>query len=811
MRKLLLTPVRAVAAHRSVSLFLLVLGFLWVSGAGASASDVYGNIGPAPQLPQEGLFGRYPMGNYQLDQYFPGLEVGLSSGIDASGVIPLVAYGVAQTVWLITAFMAYALITLFAFAFSLDLVGDGTPDSGALAPIANAIHNIYTNTFGTPWLTAAVSLVGLWTMWKALVQRRYTETAGALAMSLLYCVLALGIVTHPTQTIGPVSRLTNQISTAFLSATTQGTLTGEQQAKQAVSDQLFGLLVFEPWTVLEFGGTEHCTTTTTKDKPQPVAVRPLSTNPTEDLKLSDQLEHTTQFTQGTKTCINDRNKYAAHFLAFPFQSTRRSDEYKALKAGDNKLLPASDPGKLNPQTYPLGPADEPAAEAMGKSGQYQRLLLSFVILAGDTGGVLLFGGLAFAVLLAQIRVLWRLAFAPVALVAAVIPGRGHDFFCNWLTGLGGLLLRKAIYSLILAIMLAVCQALADATSNLGWLMSFLLQAALLWTVFLEREKLASELLSATAGSHTASEHKTGRLQAVYAATRLAAIPRLPHRRPGKESPPPKIDTDSPGGNPKLPTPPTASGTQTPPAGQPERPTNKPPANPDPTSTTPAPENNGAGGGSEPLPAPDVAQTQDVRPAPSPVDASLSSPSAKGPLATRPADGEALPRTGEPPIKTKTPQESSPVEASAPPTKSHAPTGAATHPRAADERQQALPNATHATAPVAPTVPSALPPPTPLAAAAAGPADSALPTHGENPPASQADTDGKPSGAPTHAAAVGPARPASAPRAVPAREEQPGGGRRVLAAPGQPVLPREDISNTTSARGDQAIGKGDPPK
>ena len=115
------------------------------------------------------------------------------------------------------------MITLFAFAFNLDLVnGNGSPGSGALTPVASAIHNLYTNTFGAPWLVVAIVLAGCWAMWKALVQRRYTETAGALAVSLLYCVLAIGIVTQPQRTIAPASKLSNQLSTALLSLTNQG-------------------------------------------------------------------------------------------------------------------------------------------------------------------------------------------------------------------------------------------------------------------------------------------------------------------------------------------------------------------------------------------------------------------------------------------------------------------------------------------------------------------------------------------------------------------------------------------------------------
>jgi hypothetical protein len=249
--------------RRGTVLCVLALTGLLVllAGPSAGANDVYSNIGPAPQLPPGGLVGRYPLANYELDQYFPGISVGLTSGVDVSGVAPLIAYFIAQVIWMFTAFVANAVITLFAFAFSLDLVdGNGSPGSGALTPVSTAIHNLYASTFGAPWLVAMVVIVGCWAMWKALVQRRYTETAGALAVSLLYCVLAIGIVTQPERTIGPVSRLSNQLSTALLSLTSQGTVGDESRAKSAASDQLFELLILNPWTVLEFGGIEHCTT-----------------------------------------------------------------------------------------------------------------------------------------------------------------------------------------------------------------------------------------------------------------------------------------------------------------------------------------------------------------------------------------------------------------------------------------------------------------------------------------------------------------------------------------------------------------------
>jgi hypothetical protein len=533
MRSAILRTLRWAVRRRRLLTFTLLLALLLallLLAAPALAGDVYSNIGPAPQLPAGGLVGRYPLSNYSLDQYFPAISVGLTSGVDASGVAPMMAYFAAQVIWLLTAFLANAVITLFGFAFSLDLVnGNGSPGSGALTPISDAIHNLYASTFGAPWLIVAIVLAGCWAMWKALVQRQYTETAGALAVSLLYCVLAIGIVTQPQRTIAPASKLSNQLSTALLSLTSQGSISGEQQAKTAASNQLFSFLVLDPWTVLEFGGIEHCTTNSSHS----VAVRPLSGNASQDAQLAAQLEAGTEVHAQEKTCINDRNKYASHFLAYEFQSKERNSEHEALEKGDTGDLPSSDPGKRN-GTYKLGKADEPAAEAMGKGGQYQRMLLSIVVLLGELGAFLLLGALALGVILAQLLLLLLLSFAPVALLIGIFPGRGHDFFRAWLSKLAGYLARKVIYSLILAVTLAVSQALADATSNLGWLLAFALQATFLWMVFIQRERLTSDLLAATAGTKAARDGS--RLQTLHYATRLTQMAR--RRKPTPPPPPP---------------------------------------------------------------------------------------------------------------------------------------------------------------------------------------------------------------------------------------------------------------------------------
>ena len=747
--------------RRLALLFAFTVLVLLLAHPGALASDVMGNIGPAPQLPPGGWVGRYPVERYSLDQYFPAISVGFTSGVDASGVAPMIAYFAAEVLWLVTCFLANGVILLFALAFNLNLLtGNGTGGSGALTPVSVAIHNLYTNTFGAPWLIAMVVLVGCWAMWKALVQRRYTETAGALAVSLLYFVIAVGIVTQPERTIGPASKLSNEISTAVLSLTNEGSVGNEAQAKTGASNQLFELLVLNPWTVLEFGGIEHCAIVS-HGKPRSVAVRPLSSNPAQDTKLAAQLDNGTEVEgEGRKTCINNRNKYAAHFLSYPFQSDSRNSEHEALENADDEDLPESDPGKTS-GTYPLGPADEPAAEAMGKGGQYQRLLLAAVILAGEVGAYLLLGALALGVILAQILLLTLLAFAPVALLIGIFPGRGHDFFRAWISKLASYLARKVIYSLILAVVLAVCQALDDATSNLGWLLAFALQAAFLWAVFLQRNKLAADLMAATVGPRAANDG-TGRLANLYYSTRLARMMALP-QAPWRSTPPRPLTPSSiaqsgalspgepppSGGAPSSEEPPPSTGTSGPRSH--ETPTHGPGAptagagtqsptgeSPSPGEASPAPSAPPSSGGS-PSPA-EGPPPQPGSPHP-PGEEPKASP--EGAHTPRPRSGVPIPAQGSP--ETPATDTDRPARASRSTTTSTAragsapstpPTGVPAPPPAPATEGSPAPGAP-VTSPASPTpdedpLPNGSPPP--QVAAPPAPADPA--TH-SRPPASPA--------------------------------------------------------------------------
>lgn len=531
-------PRRSWRRRAAVTLGLATLIVLLGHPLAGAATDVWGNVGPAPQLGGGGVAGRYPLLNYSLDQHFDAVSVSLTSGPDVSGVPPMIAYFFASILWLGTSFLANLLITLFSFAFGLDLVNgsQATGGAGALAPVARAIHSIYADVLGQPWLVLAVVIAGIWAMWKALVQRRYTETAGALGLSLIYVVCALFFVAQPGATIGAVSGWTNAMSGAFLSISSNGNASSASQARQDTANELFDLLIFKPWVVLEFGGLEHCARAGTGSEdsdPESVAVRPLSSNPARDSALARRLEAGTEITADGKVCVNNANKYAAHFLRYSNgaeEHDERDAEYDALNDGDASELPESD---TETKGYRLGVADKPATDAMEEGGQYQRLLLALVLFLGELGAFLLLGALSIGVILAQVLLLLLLAFSPVALIAAVIPGRGHDFFKGWLEKLAGYLLRKAAYSLILAVLLAVTAALSSATAQLGWLMSFGLQSLFFWAVFLQRRTLADSLIGIATGPRAPGRDASLKLLSIYAGGRIAGKLSRPLRSKGR--------------------------------------------------------------------------------------------------------------------------------------------------------------------------------------------------------------------------------------------------------------------------------------
>jgi hypothetical protein len=455
---------------------LCLVALAWpVAGAEYLGSDLVGNVSPEPRL-AGGLVDRYPLSAYALDYH---VDVGLTN---IGGVPPMIAQWAAAQLWSVTSFLVKTVIDLLTWAFSLDLLG-GTASrlgDGALAPVADAIASLYENVIGEAWMVAGIVIAGMWGIWKALVQRRYTETAGALAVSVLFVVVALFFVYQPERTVGEASRWTNTLSLAFLSGANRGSLDDPEQAKRQVADHLFETLVYRPWAVLQFGGLRHCVDTgRTDDDGYP---RPVGPHDPERDVCRDHL----------KPGRDGHGGYAPRFLRQRPESEKRTAEYEALRDGEA-------PMEEQFAGYRVDKSDSPAVDIQQSGGAFQRLTFSAIVFLGALGAVALLGFLSLAVILAQVVGLVLLGFAPVALVIGIFPGKGHDFFRGWMAKLATAIFIKALYSLVIAIVVAVSAALAASTGSLGFLFAFGLQTIFFWAIFLYRKEITARLVAATTG------------------------------------------------------------------------------------------------------------------------------------------------------------------------------------------------------------------------------------------------------------------------------------------------------------------------
>ncbi|MCA1569778.1 MAG: hypothetical protein LC798_05535 [Chloroflexi bacterium] len=503
---------------KGIGLLSLVLLVLAQPPAGAqSGADVFDATGPPTQVAGDSVVNKFPLSHYALDLHIASVDAG---PINLPDVPKLTLFALTDIIWQATAFLTYLVIQLFTFAFSLDLLqgSEATGGRGALEPVAQAVTNFYNSTFGEPFLVCAIILCGLWGINKALLQRRTTEALQAFATSLVFAIIAMWFVFNPTGSVGFIADKSNELSSAFLSVSSSGEVVGQEKAKTDASDRLFEAHIHNPWLVLNFGGLRHCVTTASLERAKEA----------EEDKVDDTLVSTNVYPrtgpdrQGRARTCRDNNKYAGSYLYFEQPDKKRSNEgdekssYTAINTADKKKFADALPEEYK---VDLDAADVVAVSIQESGGVTQRLGVAIVVFLANLGMILLVGALSIAVVLAQVLALLLLLFAPAALVIGIFPGRGHDFFRAWFIKLLTALFRKAIYSFVLALLLAAATALTAASSDLGWLMSFGLQATFYWMVFLYRKQILAAFTAATTASD--SEESPRRFSELYYKTRVA--------------------------------------------------------------------------------------------------------------------------------------------------------------------------------------------------------------------------------------------------------------------------------------------------
>lgn len=521
----------------------------------AGISDSLDNVSPASLDDTAGTYwGRYPISRYGLDYKVTGVSADAVSeinpfdsgeGIDFSGIPALLAAMIVKLIWYACMYAAYAALALFQFAFNFNLLAG---EDSVVGPIGGAIK-AFDEAVGLEFLALTITIFGLWAMWRALVQRRYGEAVGGFAASGAVLLAALAFTFYAEEVVGFASTTLDNTAQEFLAIAgalapeppEEGEAGGtgelpeidseEQRALDALrddpnpevdgtllaTDALFKLLVYDSYTVLNFGGLEHCSSGTAVgggedtgalgDDESPLS-RPVSQCPDRDGTMGDG--------SGGWDLVSN-SYYANAYLSYNQGDGRRcceddpGSEYEAIALGDSGKRPDGD--ELDdldppPPAYEraLGPEDAAAVDMQQAPTQFQRLGMTALTAFFVFGGVLLITGLSIAVIVSQLLFLLVLMFAPIIAVLSFIPKHGPEIGLGWLKRLAVLAAAKLYYSVLLALAVAVAFALLASADDLGWLMATGLTGLLFWILFFYRNRIQELITSGgmTLGSGAAS-------------------------------------------------------------------------------------------------------------------------------------------------------------------------------------------------------------------------------------------------------------------------------------------------------------------
>jgi hypothetical protein len=434
----------------------------------------------------DGLMGKYPLSAYKLDTNIDSSTLPGPSWIEEAAALG------ANVIWWVTALFVKLTISFVSLAFDLELLDK----DGAMQPISQATRRLYS-TLSEPAMAFMVVLLAVWVAKKGIWDRRHGEAMGALLMSAAFMIVALIMILRPMETVGRLASMTNTAAQGVLVGVNGGSLADPDKTRTKIADELWRTHGYYPWVVLNFGGLRHCVDTDNKDEdgfPTSVAAN--------DPKRNVCRDHVRQ--------VEGAGGYAPRFLAQPYGSDERKAEFEAIRDGEvpqSDTTPADCPRGACGQDddrqesqqqfagYYVDKADSPAVDIQQKGGGYDRLGLSMAIALASLPMIILYAGIAIAIILFQLFALLLFAFTPIALLAAAIPGRGHDYFKAWGLMLIGLLLLEALFAVVIIVLMTVSTALTSATGTQGWAYAYLLLAAFYVVVLWKRHALPQAVAS----------------------------------------------------------------------------------------------------------------------------------------------------------------------------------------------------------------------------------------------------------------------------------------------------------------------------
>lgn len=414
----------------------------------------------------------YPLDRYRFDWH---IDTGITK-ID--GNLASALQWLVSIVWQGVLWIANAILMVFQWAFSLDILGP------AMQPLRETLERLHTTVLGQPWFLAALSLLGLWGLWNGIVRRRTSATVAGLASAVVMMAAALALIARPDATLGSATRLINDTKTGILAGVAGNRVSNGQGALEDASREIFNTIVLRPWCAVQFGDVDWCLERAPGD-----------------------------------TLADTR---ADRWLRFEPGSRAREIEYRMLAeddadADDEALRALIDSDELSEEEAKLLVASVGYAKSISEidRGKIQmqeqdrtifRAGLIGLVLAGVIGWALLLGWLAVQSLLQALMGLMLVLAAPIMLLAPAFGETGRRVFMRWATRLLATVVSGAIYALLLALTLAVAQVIGTLSIAGTFLAAWFLQMVFLWGIFTKRKQALAWLSGNTVPAAGGGKH-----------------------------------------------------------------------------------------------------------------------------------------------------------------------------------------------------------------------------------------------------------------------------------------------------------------
>jgi hypothetical protein len=481
----------------------------------------------------------YPLSSYELDYENPPTGLSSLSPNDWFGTVLGTIVSVVWDAWL---YAIRGVLDLLDWAFSLDLV------NRAMVAVKNGLDSLHNDLFGSSWMLAALSIVGLWGIWNGLVRRKTIETLGGLAATVALMISATVLIAQPDATVGQFSADMNQASLVAVSAASRGSVDLHQPVQnfaQSESD-LFNALVLRPWCALQFGDVSYCTAPrpggmTVADMWLSFPAMGAGRQSLYNLATTGKIDQYGGFWGGLEKTVGLVSAPPVTTVAQACGSAPQGQQCRALKAATALTCW----GQNHPSAacaFTSGQSSEVQMQSGGSA--LSRIALLAMISVGLLGAVLVLGYLGLKLLFAAIKVLLLTLAAPVMLFLPAFGESGRATFIAYAKRLFGALISKLVFAVMLALALLVGGIIA--TLPFGWFSVWMLTIVFWWGIFFERRALVGFLSldkRATEGGldvagHGAPFRLVGAMIGGYYGARLlrdvargvTALPRFARRR-----------------------------------------------------------------------------------------------------------------------------------------------------------------------------------------------------------------------------------------------------------------------------------------